>query len=243
MSDMNKDKHIDDAMEDIEDNVTIFPEADIPADVQKDLEQEYSSVQTDGPLEDEQEKFDADAVETEDSGESKEQLKQIIAALQTEIDTLKDRSLRAVAEAENTRRRAEKDVADAKKYGAANFAKSLLSVADNLRRAIDAVPEELKTENEAVKNLTVGVEATERELIKAFEQIGIKQLNPLGEIFDPNFHEVMFEMEAAGQTAGTILQVIEVGYQIHDRILRPARVGVAKNTGDNTPTVGVDEMA
>ncbi|MBK67212.1 MAG: nucleotide exchange factor GrpE [Rickettsiales bacterium] len=200
----------------------------MPDDVRAEIENELGN--------DEEEQEDAPQVE------SIEQLKGIIAALQAEMESMKDKSLRALADAENTRRRAEKDIADAKKYGVANFAKSLLSVADNLRRALEAVPEELKSENDVVKNLSVGVEATERELLRAFEQLGIKQINPMGEIFDPNFHEVMFEMEAAGQEPGTVMQVVEVGYQIHDRILRPARVGVAKNSGQTTGS-GVDEMA
>lgn len=232
MSDPNKDQQIDDAIDNAEENVTIFPEAmnePMPDDVRAEIENEL------GNNEEEQE-------EEAPQVESIEQLKGIIAALQTEMESMKDKSLRALADAENTRRRAEKDIADAKKYGVANFAKSLLSVADNLRRALEAVPEELKSENDVVKNLSVGVEATERELLRAFEQLGIKQINPMGEIFDPNFHEVMFEMEAAGQEPGTVMQVVEVGYQIHDRILRPARVGVAKNSGQTTGS-GVDEMA
>tara|TARA_Y100001936_G_C16026515_1_gene642862 strand:+ start:851 stop:1546 length:696 start_codon:yes stop_codon:yes gene_type:complete len=231
MSDPNKDQQIDDAIDNAEENVTIFPEAmnePMPDDVRAEIENELGN--------DEEEQEDAPQVE------SIEQLKGIIAALQAEMESMKDKSLRALADAENTRRRAEKDIADAKKYGVANFAKSLLSVADNLRRALEAVPEELKSENDVVKNLSVGVEATERELLRAFEQLGIKQINPMGEIFDPNFHEVMFEMEAAGQEPGTVMQVVEVGYQIHDRILRPARVGVAKNSGQTTGS-GVDEMA
>lgn len=177
------------------------------------------------------------------SGLSAEQnkLKERVVALETELANMKDKALRALADAENTRRRAEIDKSDAAKFGVTNFAKALLSVSDNLRRAIEAIPEDLATENEAVKNLLTGIEATERELLRAFETQKIEKLNPLGEKFDPNLHEVLFEMDAAGQEPGTVLQVVEVGYKIHDRLLRPARVGVAKASTD-TPH-NVDEIA
>ncbi len=168
-------------------------------------------------------------------------LKERVVALETELADMKDKALRALAEAENTRRRAEIDKSDAAKFGVSNFAKALLSVSDNLRRAIEAIPEDLVSENEAVKNLMTGIEATERELLRAFETQKIEKLNPMGEKFDPNLHEVLFEMDAAGQEPGTVLQVVEVGYKIHDRLLRPARVGVAKATTETSHSV--DEMA
>lgn len=164
-----------------------------------------------------------------------------IQSLEEELASMKDKALRAMAEAENTRRRAEKDREDASKYAIASFAKNLLPVADNFRRAIDAVPEDLKQDNDVIKNLMAGIEATERELQKAFALSKIEIVNPMGEIFDPNFHEVLFEMPAPGQKPGTVMQVVEVGYKIHDRILRPARVGVAK--GDGSEAHEVDTVA
>ncbi len=154
----------------------------------------------------------------------------VLAALQAELDDTKDKLLRALAEAENTRRRASKERDDAGSYAISAFARDILSVADNLRRAIDATPAEA-LEDERIKNLFDGIEATERELLAAFEKNHVKKLDPLGEKFDPNFHEVMFESPGTGKPAGTVFQVMEVGYKLKDRLLRPARVGVAKGDG------------
>lgn len=152
-----------------------------------------------------------------------EALKQIDLLRKSETD-MKDKMLRALAEAENTRRRAEKDRQDTAKFSVSTFAKALLPVADNLRRALDAVPMDQRTGN-AIYD---GVAATERELLRALESNGIKKIEPLGQKFDPNMHEVMFEIPSGDKEPGTILQVIEAGYVIHERLLRPARVGVAK---------------
>lgn len=149
----------------------------------------------------------------------------VIIALQAEIASLKDQTLRALADAENTRRRAERDREDASKYAVSSFARDLLSVADNLRRALDAVP---PSEDETVKALVTGVEATERELLSVFDRRGLTRIEPMGQTFDPNFHEAVFEVPNTGQPTGTVVQVLQVGYRIHDRLLRPAMVGVAK---------------
>lgn len=153
-----------------------------------------------------------------------------IAALQSELDKTKDQLLRTAAELENTRRRAQKERADASKFGIAGFARDMLSVADNLERAISAVPDEAK-EDERIKNLIQGIEATQRELLRSLEKNDVKPINPEGEVFNPNFHEVMFETPGTGQPPGTVIQVMEVGYMIGERLLRPARVGVAKDEG------------
>lgn len=146
------------------------------------------------------------------------------ASRDEEIALLKDQYLRALAEMENTRKRAEKSVSDARSYSIAGFAKDLLDVADNLRRAHDAIPEDQKD-----GALAQGVLATERALLATFERNGLKQIDPMGETFDPNLHEVMFEGPGEeGQPAGTVIAVLEVGYTLNDRLLRPARVGVAK---------------
>lgn len=157
-----------------------------------------------------------------------------ITALEEELARTKDHMLRSVAEAENTRKRALKDREDASKFSIAGFARELLAVSDNLRRALEAIPGELLASEPRLKNLVDGIEATERELLRSFEKNGIKKLNPLGEPFNANFHEVMFEMPAPGSPPGTITQVIEVGYVLHDRLLRPARVGVARNDGNGS---------
>jgi len=154
--------------------------------------------------------------------------------LEDQVSELRDRLLRAMAELENTRKRAQRDREEANKYAITGFARSVLTVADNLRRAIDSVPNE-ESGNEAVKTLLAGIEMTERELLKAFEQQGIQAVEPLGEKFDHNFHQAMFEVEGSGQPPGTIVQVMEAGYVIADRLLRPAMVGIAKaESGDQS---------
>jgi molecular chaperone GrpE len=150
-----------------------------------------------------------------------------LAELEAEIERHKDQTLRALAEAENIRRRGEREREDAGKYAVASLARDLLSVADNLRRALESVAE-ADAGSEAVKNLVAGVDATERELLSVFERRGIRRIEPMGERFDPNFHQAMFEVADSGQPAGTIVQVLQPGYVIHDRLLRPAMVGVAK---------------
>ncbi|PWC75490.1 nucleotide exchange factor GrpE [Azospirillum sp. TSH64] len=151
-----------------------------------------------------------------------------VAKLEAEVASLKDQLLRAMAETENTRRRAQRDREDASKFAVSSFAKELVSVADNLRRALDAVPAEGREQDDVLKGLAVGVEATERQLFAAFDRAGIKKLDPAGEPFDPNFHQVMFEIENTGKAAGTVVQVLQPGYTIHGRLLREAMVGVAK---------------
>lgn len=158
--------------------------------------------------------------------------------LEEELNKVKDQLLRALADAENTRRRAVKEREDASKFAISNFAKDLLDVADNFARALDSVPDDLKGQDERIDNLLTGIEATQQNMLKAFEKHGIQELDPLDKPFDPNFHEVMFEAEMPDKPAGTVIQVIEVGYVIKDRLLRPARVGVAKTSG--APS-GVDQ--
>jgi len=167
----------------------------------------------------------------------------VILRLQKELSETNDKMIRAVAETENIRRRAVKERADASKYSIANFAKELLSVSDNLRRALEAIPAEF-AENDQLKGLIGGIEATERELLRAFERNGIQKLETAEGVFNPNHHEVMFETPGTGQPAGTIIQTLEPGYMLHDRLLRPARVGVAKDDGSAPPeTAGIDTQA
>ncbi len=150
-----------------------------------------------------------------------------LAAVEAELAEHKDRLLRALAETENTRRRAQREREDASKYAIAGFAKDLLSVADNLRRALDSVPE-AEVRDERTRSLLAGVAATERELLSVFERHGMRRIDPQGERFDHNFHQAIFEAERADQPAGTIVEVLQPGYVLHDRLLRPAMVGVAK---------------
>jgi molecular chaperone GrpE len=156
-----------------------------------------------------------------------------VTALKSELAAMKDRALRAVAEAENVRRRADKERQDAAKYAPAGLAKDLLPVVDNLRRALDSVPEEARHQDEVMKNLLVGVEMTEKMLLDAFSKHGIVKLDPEGEKFDYGAHQAMQEVPGTGQPAGTVVQVLQSGYKLQDRLLRPAMVVVAK--GDPAP--------
>jgi len=148
--------------------------------------------------------------------------------LAAEVEHLKDQMLRAMAEAENTRRRFSKELEETRKYAVSNFAKEMLVVADNFRRALEAIPKESAAGDETLKQLITGVEATERQLLASFDKFGIKKMNSLGQPFDPHFHQVMMEVEDPSKPAGTIVQVIQEGYMIHDRLLREAVVSVAK---------------
>jgi molecular chaperone GrpE len=146
---------------------------------------------------------------------------------EAEIAALKDKLLRAMAEGENIRRRGEREREDTAKFAVAKFAQSLLPVSDNLRRAIESIPPEAR-DSEIVGKLVEGVEATERTLQQAFEKMGIKKIEALEQPFDANFHEVMIEVDAPDKAGGTVVQQFESGYMIHDRLLRPARVAIAK---------------
>lgn len=162
--------------------------------------------------------------------------------LAEEAAQLKDQLLRALAEVENTRRRAQREVEDARKYAIASFAKDVLTVADNLGRALTAVPEDTG-DNEDLKALIDGVSLTERELLSVMERHRIRKIEPKGEKFDHNFHQAMFEVEAPDAEPGTVVEVAQPGYVIGDRLLRPAMVGVAKRkapaaTGTAAPEGG-----
>lgn len=168
--------------------------------------------------------YDADSEETP----GMDDFQAVVETLRTELAQTKDQAMRALAEAENTRQRAKKEREDASKFAISGFARDLLDVADNLRRALEAVPADLVEADVRVKNLLDGIEGTERQLLRSFEKNGIQKIDPLDEPFDPNFHEVMFEGPAPDKAPGTVIQVLEIGYVINDRLLRPARVGVAK---------------
>lgn len=154
--------------------------------------------------------------------------------LEADNARLKDQLLRALADTENLRRRAEREKEDTSKYAVATLARDILSVADNLRRALESLPPD-QAPDDATRVLLAGVEATERELLAIFERRGIKRLEPVGQRFDPNFHQAMFEVPNSGQEAGTVVQVLQPGYVIFDRLLRPALVGVAKAESADAP--------
>lgn len=151
-----------------------------------------------------------------------------LAAATAEAAALKDQLLRALADTENLRRRAQREKEDAAKFGITAFARDLLPVADNLRRALDAVAPEALANDEALKSLVVGVEMTERQLMDGFGKHGLKRIDAMGEKFDSNLHQAMFEVPGTDKPAGTVVQVLQPGYLLNERLIRPAMVGVAK---------------
>ena len=155
-----------------------------------------------------------------------------IVKLKEEAGALKDRLLRTAADMDNLRKRAEREKAEATLYAATNFARDLLSVADNMNRALAALPAEAREKaDEATKNLLAGVELTERELLKVFERYNIRKVETVGAKFDPNFHQALFEMPTKEHPPGTVVQEMQSGFAIGERCLRPAMVGVAKAEG------------
>lgn len=150
------------------------------------------------------------------------------SSTEEEINLLKDQLLRALAESENIRRRAQREKEDASRFAIANFARDLLTVADNLTRALENIPAEKLEGNDALKSLLEGIQITERELNNALERNGIKKISPLGELFDHNYHQAMLEEETDEHQPGHIMRVLQTGYVLNERLLRPALVGVAK---------------
>jgi molecular chaperone GrpE len=153
----------------------------------------------------------------------------LVEALTKESADYKDKLLRTLAEMENLRRRTDREIADSRTYGVSNFARDILAVADNINRALGALDKELRDKADAAtKALLDGVELTERELMKVLEKHGVQKFEPLGEKFDPNLHQAMFELPDPTKPAGTVAQVVQPGYMIGERVLRPALVAVAK---------------
>ena len=150
------------------------------------------------------------------------------AALQAEAASLKDQLLRALAETENLRRRSQREREDALKYAAVPFIRDLIDVVDNLRRAMASVSPEAQEADEHLETLMAGLEMTEKQLATVFERHHIVKIDPLGERLDPHSHEAMFEVPDPATPSGTVVQVVQAGYRLHDRLLRPAQVGVAK---------------
>jgi molecular chaperone GrpE len=155
-----------------------------------------------------------------------------IVLLREEVAAAKDRLLRFAAEAENTKKRLEREKAEATLYAASNFARDLLSVADSLQRALSAVPaEEREIIDDVMKKFLDGIEMTERELLNVFQRHNLRKLETIGQKFDPNFHQAMFEIPTSQSAPGTVVQEVQSGYAVGDRCLRPALVGVAKAEG------------
>ena len=172
------------------------------------------------------------ASEQDQETEKVETSEDIIEKLNEEISSLKDQRLRAIAELENFRKRAEKDQSDALKYGISNFAKEIINISDNIERAQSSIPEEAKN-NDTIKPVIEGIDLIAQSVVTTFEKIGIKKIESLNEKFDHNLHQAMMEIENNDLEPGTIVQELIPGYTLHDRLLRPAMVGVSKKPKKN----------
>ena len=165
------------------------------------------------------------------------------AMLRAEVGSLKDQLLRALAETENLRRRSQREREDALKYAPVPFMRDLVGVVDNLRRAMDSVSPEALEADEHLRTLMTGLEMTEKELATVFERHHIVKIDPLGERLDPHSHEAMYEVPDPETTSGTVVQVVQAGYRLHDRLLRPAQVGVAKGGPAPAPVAAPEPAA
>ena len=181
------------------------------------------------PTPEKEEKVSEEPKDQEDAEISPEDL---IEKLNEEIVGLKDQRLRAIAELENFRKRAEKDQSDALKYGISNFAKEIINIRDNIERAQSSISDEAKN-NEAIKSVIEGIDLIAQSVVSTFEKIGIKKIESLNEKFDHNLHQAMMEIENEELEPGTIVQELIPGYTLHDRLLRPAMVGVSKKSKKN----------
>ncbi len=186
-----------------------------------------------------------DALSAEPSAEAAVRaLQALLDSKEAELASAKDQSLRALAEVENTRRRFEREQADTSKYAITNFARDLVQVLENLQRACDAVPADARASQPMLESIAVGVEMTLKELLGAFEKHGIKRIDPSGAKFDHHLHQAVSQVVSAGAEAGTVVQVLQAGYTIHDRLLRPAMVVVAaEGSGATEPGDKVDTRA
>jgi len=163
-----------------------------------------------------------------------------LTAMIAERDQLKDQLLRALADTENMRRRSEREATNVRKYGHTPFARDLVGAIDNLARVVESAPENLDQADETVKSLITGIQLSWTELQSIIEKHGIKRVEPLGEKFDYNLHQAMFEVPTNDQSSGMVLEVVQHGYVLHDRLLRPAMVGVSK-TGDAAGAASNDQ--
>ena len=181
-----------------------------------------------------QETTETDVDENSDTNEDE------IQKLKQEIESLKDQRLRAVAELENFRKRAEKDQSDALKYGIANFAKEIINIGDNIERAKSSISEEVRS-NESIKSVVDGLDLIAQSTMATFEKIGIKKIESINQKFDHNLHKAMMEIEKNDCEPGTIVQELIPGYTLHDRLLRPAMVGVSKKSQENQDDKAIKE--
>ena len=173
-------------------------------------------------------------VNVDKNGDEDISVEQTVENQNKEIKELKDQLLRSLAESENLRKRTIKEIADAKKYSHIYFIRDLVSSVDNLQRALKAVPDDKSQLSEPIKNLVIGLEIVEKEILNTFEKHSLKQINPLGEKFDYNLHQAMFEVPTNEKEPGYVVEVSQKGYILHDRLVRPAMVGISKKSEEDT---------
>ena len=173
-------------------------------------------------------------VNVDKNGDEDISVEQTVENQNKEIKELEDQLLRSLAESENLRKRTIKEIADAKKYSHIYFIRDLVSSVDNLQRALEAVPDDKSQLSEPIKNLVIGLEIVEKEILNTFEKHSLKQINPLGEKFDYNLHQAMFEVPTNEKEPGYVVEVSQKGYILHDRLVRPAMVGISKKSEEVT---------
>ena len=176
----------------------------------------------------------AGELDVDENGDEDISIEQTVENQNKEIKKLKDQLLRSLAESENLRKRTIKEIADAKKYSHISFIRDLVSSVDNLQRALEAVPDDKSQFSEPIKNLVIGLEIVEKEILNTFEKHSLKQINPLGEKFDYNLHQAMFEIPTNEKEPGHVVEVSQKGYLLHDRLVRPAMVGISKKPEQET---------
>jgi molecular chaperone GrpE len=204
--------------------------SEIPVDGPEVAGQE--DLQTDADAAAQADDAEADAQESGEAPEAR------IAMLEEEVQRLRSDYMRALADAENAKRMAEKRIEDNSKYAVSNFAKEMLTVADNLDRALLAAPEDKRMGNELLKNLAVGIEMTQKSLAGGLEKYGVQKVQSRGAAFDPNLHQAVQEVENPDVPAGTCVEVYQDGYMIRDRLLRPAMVVVSRGGPKREPGAG-----
>ena len=177
---------------------------------------------------------DTEVIDEDLNGNEDNSIEESVDNKNKEIQELKDQLLRSLAEGENLRKRTIKEVADAKKYSHISFVRDLVSSVDNLQRALEAVPDDKSQLSEPIKNLVIGLEIIEKEILNTFEKHSLKQIDPLGEKFDYNIHQAMFEVSTNEKESGIVVEVSQKGYLLYDRLVRPALVGISKKSEEET---------
>ena len=177
---------------------------------------------------------DTETLNVDENGDEDISIEDTVENQKKEIQDLKDQLLRSLADSENLRKRTIKEIADAKKYSHISFVRDLVSSVDNLQRALEAVPDDKSQLSEPIKNLVIGLEIVEKEILNTFEKHSLKQINPLGEKFDYNLHQAMFEVPTNEKEPGYVVEVSQKGYLLHDRLVRPAMVGISKKSEEET---------